>query len=536
MLKLLMVDDEQWIRERFSERIPWSEAGFTFLGAASGAEEAIGMIERNMPHVLLTDITMPNMNGLELAAYVRTRWPRIRIVILTAYGEFEYARQAIELGVDNYLIKLAQTPAQILDACRKVAESIEQELDVDQKLVMRLELEREKEWLRKRQWTEYVLENEGKGDQRLLPEDWFGSLHTASYLVDFTLGWRLLPEFGQADLQTETIIQFQRQLAEELERKMDSQLGDDCKLTVLPLRQRRLSLLVSSKQPINAFRLKQIAMLALDTLKEHPLAHTYLHIGDVRELGKLPLNEKLLGQMLREGLDRLAAYFYKPDTAMIGKQAAPLRRLDPDVSREWIASIVKALRRGNVEAFRDSASRLIERAEAPIHPADLLRLTKQIFQPELVQLPDSVILRLSEIDQLETWEAFCGWWAETMDAITSWQMERFQPPTAVRKEIQMMFRYIHEHYMDDMQVAELAKLVHMHPSYVGQMFRQEVGENLSDYVNRVRMEKASELLENTTMKIYEVSSAVGISDYRYFCKVFKSYTGFTPTQFKSKHS
>ncbi|RTE05749.1 response regulator [Paenibacillus whitsoniae] len=536
MLKLLMVDDEQWIRERFSERIPWSEAGFTFLGAASGAEEAIGMIERNMPHVLLTDITMPNMNGLELAAYVRRRWPRIRIVILTAYGEFEYARQAIELGVDNYLIKLAQTPAQILDACRKVAESIEQEMDVDQKLAMRLELEREKEWQRKRQWTEYVLENEGKGDQRLLPEDWFGSLHTASYLVDFTLGWRLHPEFEQAAHQTEAIMLFQRQLAEELERKMDSELGDGCKLTLLPLRQMRLGLLVSSMQPMNAFYLKKIAMIALDTLKAHALAHTYLHIGDLRDLDKRPLDEKQLGQMLREGLDRLAAYFYKSDTSMIGKQAVPLRRLDSDISREWIANMVKALQRGNVEAFRESASLMIGWTEAPIHPADLLRITKQIFQPELVQLPDAVIVRLSEIDQLETWEEFCGWWTDTMNAINDWLKERFLPPTAFRKEIQIMCRYIREHYMEDMQVAELAKLVHMHPSYVGQMFRQEVGENLSDYVNRVRMEKASELLENTTMKIYEVSSAVGISDYRYFCKVFKTYTGFTPTQFKSKHS
>ncbi|MDQ0915979.1 AraC family transcriptional regulator [Paenibacillus sp. V4I5] len=97
-----------------------------------------------------------------------------------------------------------------------------------------------------------------------------------------------------------------------------------------------------------------------------------------------------------------------------------------------------------------------------------------------------------------------------------------------------MIRYIRKHYKEDVQVTELAKLVQMHPSYAGQMFKQEVGENFSDYLNRVRMEKASELLERTTMKIYEVSGAVGISDYRYFCKLFKSYTGFTPTQYKNK--
>lgn len=94
-----------------------------------------------------------------------------------------------------------------------------------------------------------------------------------------------------------------------------------------------------------------------------------------------------------------------------------------------------------------------------------------------------------------------------------------------------MIRYIREHYKEDVQVA---KLVQLHPSYAGQMFKQEVGENFSDYLNRVRMEKASELLERTTMKIYEVSGTVGISDYRYFCKLFKRHTGFTPTQYKNK--
>lgn len=173
-------------------------------------------------------------------------------------------------------------------------------------------------------------------------------------------------------------------------------------------------------------------------------------------------------------------------------------------------------------------------SDPPIHPADLLRLTRQMFHPEHVNLPGSVIARLSEIDRLETWTNYCGWWTETIRAINEWLSNRLNPPATARKEIQWMCRYINEHYKKDVQVAELAKLVQMHPSYAGQMFKQEIGENFTDYLNRVRMGKARELLERTTMKIYEVSGAVGISDYRYFCKLFKSYTGFTPTQYKYK--
>ncbi|MFD0698087.1 response regulator [Paenibacillus sp. GCM10027628] len=537
MLKLLMVDDEQWIRERFSERIPWTDAGFTFMGAASGAEEAIRMIERDMPHLLLTDITMPNMNGLELAGYVRKRWPRIRIVILTAYGEFEYARQAIALGVDNYLIKLAQTPEQILDVCRKVAEEIEQEMDVDQKLEMRLKLQSEMEWTRKRQWVERLMDDDGSVNTRaILGGDWFEGWSHTGYLTGLTIGWSKPVASGQAVPSEEELVQLQRQVGEVLEEKMDAQtIGDGCLLVILPIQQSRLYLLIGSKQPLHTFHLNQLALIALEAIHAFDSVKSFIHVGLIRELGKQPLTGKHIADGLREGLDGLAAYFYKQDSVIVHKHAPAFRRLDTDLTREWIAAVVKALQRGNAEAFEESVAVMTQLSEPPIHPADRLRVTRQMFLPELVNLPDSVIARLSEIERLETWTDYCAWWTETIRAITEWLNNRFHPPATVRLEIQLMCRYIREHYQEDVQVAELAKLVHLHPSYAGQMFKQEVGENFSDYLNRVRMEKASELLERTTMKIYEVSGAVGISDYRYFCKLFKSYTGFTPTQYKSKH-
>ncbi|CAH1221967.1 Protein-glutamate methylesterase/protein-glutamine glutaminase [Paenibacillus allorhizoplanae] len=543
MLKILMVDDEKWVRERFAQRIPWSDGGFTFMGAASSAKEAISMIEREVPHLLLTDITMPNMNGLELAAYVRKRWPRVRIVILTAYGEFEYARQAIELGVDNYLIKLAQTPEQILEACRKVAEELEQELDIDQKLEMQLKLEREKEWARKRQWTERLMDGDGSMQELPVPSEWLTGVESAGYVAGITVGWRVMGNVdisanvnekiaaGQAGPSMEELVQLQSQLAEMLEAKLDAQmLGDGNGLAILPLQHSHLLLLIGSKREIPAFHLSQLARMVQDAVSSFAPVKSLVHIGSVEELGKLRLTEKQLSDLIRKGRDGLAAYFYSEGV----KPPIVLRRLDAQQTREWTAAVVKALQRENVEAFREAVSVMITLGVPPIHPGDLLRLTRQMLQPELVRLPDAVVARLSGIDRLTTWNTYCEWWLATIDAICEWWNQQAQPPVTVRKEIQWMCRYIREHYQADLQLAELAKLVHMHPSYAGQMFKQEIGENFLEYVNRVRMEKASEMLERTTMKIYEVSGAVGISDYRYFCKLFKSHTGVTPTQYKSK--
>ncbi|MGO4499747.1 response regulator [Paenibacillus sp. 2RAB27] len=547
MLKILMVDDEKWVRERFAQRIPWSEGGFTFMGAASSAKEAISMIEREVPHLLLTDITMPNMNGLELAAYVRKRWPRVRIVILTAYGEFEYARQAIELGVDNYLIKLAQTPEQILEACRKVAEDLEQELDIDHKLEMQLKLEREKEWARKRQWTERLLEGEGSMHELPVPSEWIAGVESASYVAGIMIGWRVTGDAGtstegsmetsakiaagQASTSVEELVHLQSQLAEVLAAKLDTQtLGDGNGMAILPLQHSQLLLLVGSKREVPAFHLNQLARIVQETVSSYAPVKSLVHIGSVEELEKPKWTGKLLADLMRKGSDGLAAYFYYEGE----KPAIVLRRLDAQQTREWTAAVVKALQRENVEAFREAVSVMITLGVPPVHPGDLLRLTRQMLQPELVRLPDAVVARLSGIDRLTTWNTYCEWWLATIDAICEWWNQQAQPPVTVRKEIQWMCRYIREHYQADLQLAELAKLVHMHPSYAGQMFKQEIGENFLEYVNRVRMEKASEMLERTTMKIYEVSGAVGISDYRYFCKLFKSHTGVTPTQYKSK--
>lgn len=534
MLKLLMVDDEKWVRDRFSERIPWSDAGFAYMGAASGAEEAIKMIERETPHLLLTDITMPGMSGLELAAYVRKRWPRIRIIILTAYSEFEYARQAIELGVDNYLIKLAQTPDIILGICRKAADEIEQEMDVDQKLELQLQLGREKEWARKRQWTERLLEENGSANGHSMPLAWFEGMD--GYLAGLTLGWSMPGSSEQAASSEDELAQLQRHIGELLEKRLNPhKIGAGSTLVVLPIKQSRLCILIGSKQPLNTLHLNQLAIMVLEELKAFDdTLRCFIHVGPVLEVGKQPLLAKQVADRMIEGLDGLASYFYKPESAIVSKNAIAFRRLDPELSRERIAAVVKALQRENLEAYQESVSMMTKLSDPFIHPADLLRLTRQMFNRELVNLPESVITRISGIERLETWTDYCSWWTETNQAIHEWLSKRLHPPAAVRKEIQWMCRYIHEHYKEDVQVSELAKLVQLHPSYAGQMFKQEVGENFSEYMNRVRMEKASELLERTTMKIYEVSGAVGISDYRYFCKLFKSYTGFTPTQYKNK--
>ncbi len=103
--KVFLVEDETVIREGLRDRIPWDQFGYRFVGEAADGEMALPLIRKTKPDVLITDIKMPFMDGLSLSKIVSKEFPRMKIIIISGYDDFEYARQAIEVGVDQYLLK-----------------------------------------------------------------------------------------------------------------------------------------------------------------------------------------------------------------------------------------------------------------------------------------------------------------------------------------------------------------------------------------------------------------------------------------------
>ena len=105
MLKVFLAEDETLIREGLRDNIPWEQYGYRFVGEAADGEMALPLIRKTKPDVLITDIKMPFMDGLSLSRIVREELPRTKIIIISGYDDFEYAREAISIGVDQYLLK-----------------------------------------------------------------------------------------------------------------------------------------------------------------------------------------------------------------------------------------------------------------------------------------------------------------------------------------------------------------------------------------------------------------------------------------------
>ena len=127
MYNLILVDDEEDVREGLLQEIDWESYGFQVVERAENGKEAMEQIEKVMPDIVVTDIHMPFMNGLQLAEWVRKTYPSIKIIILTGYDEFEYAQKAIKLHIDEYVLK-PFSASDLMEALTKVKQQMDKEL------------------------------------------------------------------------------------------------------------------------------------------------------------------------------------------------------------------------------------------------------------------------------------------------------------------------------------------------------------------------------------------------------------------------
>ncbi|WP_284639779.1 response regulator [Paenibacillus silviterrae] len=384
-IRVLIVDDELPLRQELRS-LPWEAFGAVLVGEAENGEEALELCRRLEPDLVVTDITMPVMDGLELFRRVRQRQQLTQFVLLTCHSEFAYAREALKLGALSYVIKLSFEEKEMEDAVRKAREAIQRERD---------HLRSERGRLRQE-----LLHRIGpllKGEAELSPGHQELEEALQSWFPCYPV--RLTPMAGGAEAQS-----LLRRL-EEWEGRSDN---------------------------------------------------SFIYI---------PLSEQMLLLLLRFPGEPSSTDKYLKDFL----QAIQHSCID-DISSPLRCSI-------------DAAGPVTSREELAAELRELLAASPQSrkkIRREVLQAQEIIAARLAEPLTLTT----------------------------------------------------VAEEVGLSSYYLSRLFREETGESFNDYVTRQRMERAVQLLQNTTLKIYEVAERVGIPSYRYFSQLFRSWTGVAPTEFK----
>ncbi len=522
MYKVFLVEDEIIARESIRDNVDWKSFGFEFCGEASDGEIALPLIEAIRPDVLITDLKMPFMDGLQLCKIVRERMPSVKIIILSGHDEFNYAQEAVKLGITEYLLKPTQALV-LQQALKKVAAQLEQERrekERRQRLIEQVENGRanlQEKFLLK------LVTGEGTSVEAIEESQALGlNIVAACYRV-MVIRIELCNSEAQFDYHQ---YQYVKQIVVGLVNNPN-----------IFLFQKGLEELVLLLKGDNPECLWQEGYFLAEWVKGEVARQTKCHlrialgnsqqrIGDVhRSFGEAKI------QLQNEISQNL------PDEASYAVDKAELLKLDKSALENYLKFGVRQEFKQFFEAYLQPPSENALKSYLVKNYIfiDIILITAR-FVHQLGGKVDAVIPEIHHIEKLlmniQTVEQLK---AKTEKIIASaLDFRDHQVQSQYRGIIHQAKRYIHHHYPSpDLSLNDVAAQVNMSPSHFSLVFSRETNETFKEYLTRIRIDKAKELLRTTGLKSFEISSQIGYSDPLYFSTVFKKNTGFSPRQFRS---
>lgn len=533
MLKVFLVEDEIIVREGIKNSIDWEQNDLYFCGEASDGELALPVILEEKPDIVITDIRMPFMDGLELARQVKKELPAIKIVILSGYGEFEYAKEAINIGITRYLLKPI-SKYELTKCLITIRDSIIAEQNEHAAFEKyRFDI------------NEYYAE-----DKRRLFYDMVNGAGSAEEIIE--RGRKLNLELNantyniilykvreaKVDLQDSKIPDM---LAKELEALIEQHVNAinfDCMLE-------GNAILIKGDSIENVVRLQKVIVAGMEQLFADNSDITYF--GGI---GKPVQGITELSASFQEA-GRVFAYRYILDDSHIFDSAEfAYGQADPINNGADLESIMQLnkkkaeefLRSGNkkdihyfVEEYlkcisNDSRSSLLFRQYIVV---DMYYIVAA-FAQELGCPRESIAEPFSDKLQLNMLSSF--------EQISNYIEDIFSHVIDLRDNISSSKfndiinkarAYINDNYTnDELSLNQVANHVFLSPTYFSAIFSQKTGQTFIQYLTDLRMSKAKELLKCTDMKTAEIAYAVGYKDPHYFSYIFKKTQNATPKQYR----
>ncbi|WP_096187558.1 response regulator transcription factor [Evansella halocellulosilytica] len=507
--RVVIVDDETLIRQGIKHYFNWEKEGFKIVGEASNGQEALDVIASVDPHILITDIVMPIMDGEELTKIVKEKHPDIEIIILSSFGEFDYVRSTFQSGAADYilkpkleaegLLKTLQTAARNISSLNYTEDQVNVQLSIDQiidKMISGYDVD---------DYTDTIVQAFPNSHYQLLGVD--------------------LKEH-----QPKRQVELSTYMKEKIEFLAKDRLGEVLFHSYKP--DETTLLIIMNVREKDAAQLVDIIHDLAD-LESHfsfvlsEMFHSFSQVGEVYN---------------RSLLNLIQCRFYLPDKKVIFyDELTSSSKEMVHFNLEWFTEEFK---RSQFEsAFRYLNSHIKELTKCytlDVHEYKsfvnnviftitvLLRNMGYNVQ-ELEKNKYSIIHAIDEAPLArEVMEHLNQFIKEAKKCIDKNQ------PHSGNPNMNKILEYISNHYMEPLSLSEVAKHFHFNPSYFSSYFTAHNHESFIEYLNNIRIKEAAKLLRTSSSPISEISGIVGYSDHSYFCKVFKKITGLSPSKYRRK--
>lgn len=525
MYKVILVDDEEIVREGIRNRIPWGDLGFELVGTAENGQEAFHMIQSNQVDLLITDICMPIMDGLALTENVKNISPSVKIIILSGYDQFDYAQNAIKLGVQDYILKPI-TSKEMQALLMKVKKTLDEEMSGKVYLeALRRQVQESLPLLKERFLNQLisfpVSEEEFTGNCGYLSIP----LSKPPYIV-------LLIDLDSKDhvFEETQLLQFAiTNLSVEWFRDRDEVIAFSNRQGQTVILMSCMDLQLAQEQAFSIS--KEIQEVIQDKLK------TQVSIG----ISNVALRAKDIHVSYQEALAALEYRFLLGKNHIIHIADMEKKQYLFSQPLDLEKKLLLNIKVGSIEEtlhLIDSIFVHLKKSglnRCKLFIMELLVMINKTFYElglEMEQLWGESFVPMTELHQYKTMNEIKDW-LKTVCRDANLLISE-QRTSSTKQQVEQAKQYIREHYADSsISLSSICKYLHVSVSYFSLIFKKETGETFVEFLTKFRLEKAKQLLRGTDYKTYEIAEMAGYSDPQYFSTVFKKQVGVSPTEYRS---
>ncbi len=507
-MKVFIVDDEPLQRKLVRKMIDWERLGLTVAGEAEDGEEALSKILSEKPDILIMDINIPYLNGIEVSERAKAALPHIQVIILTAYGEFEYAKQALAFGAVSFVLKPVN-PSELENELKKCCDNLEHFRKQEQS-IKKMQAE-----ITQKQKQQFLLEQisglASSGADEKLWRDL--DIIPRNYWVLLILGFRNREEGTEQIFEVEEMIQDYFPEYEQLELDRN-----------------------------------YVFLLWGDEKSEYQLQLLCTYLQEV-------MNQKGCfwggGSMVHQGMSELREAYQEAYAA--GKRGAAQGKIciyEPVNIMQFLQtaayepeSLVSLLRKNEYSQFLSMTASYFEKMEREnVLPQIASYFAVDILVHVSLYMADLGIDFSSQTDQSLLAAMQDSGSVQEILTLLFEQLKKGRflieghKMTATRRKADDARRFIDQNYSrQELGLSLVADAVGVNASYLSNIFKKECGCSLSRYLTMVRLRQACEWMRESPQRtLAEISEAVGYSDVYYFSKNFKKYYGITPSKYQEE--
>lgn len=518
VIKVLIVDDEKIVRDDLVTLIDWETEGFKVVATATNGRQAMEICQKIEPDIVITDIKMPVMDGIELSNRIKSINGSIIIIFLTAYLDSVYAIQAVNMGIKRYLLKYSLNSVSLLTELRAVKKELEE-----------------------RKKNEYLL------NQRALCE----ILDSGKDInkLGFVLEKMSIPT---SDCEYSIIIMNIDKYSDKpednfytdyyvMEKRLEAALKENIEFNPFVLIDKgfnRLLMIYYSRKSYSEFRQKLTIRIKCSNLQRCFLNFT----GETLSMGVSDLfyNVGEIFENYREAYRYLKLkLFIGPGSLICSESEIHCKKVlkAEEISNE-IQYIISLLEGEDLEKAQSRTVSLFESLKDEINlrvagieilnAARMFIYKKQINQSEIFR---ETPIRVSELEALRYVEEYKKWFTYLFEAMN--QAINISSKVLYSRTVMDAINYVGKYYNKNIRLEDVAKELNISRGYFCKIFKQETKMSFITYLINFRVEKAKKLLRKSNMKIYEVAEAVGFDNYPYFSFVFKKALVLSPLEYKN---